>query len=382
MKAGRDSELRRYFGVKRTRLLPGLKWGAILLLLASVSFPNSPQDTKGGISGRVLAEDGNGIENMWVGIGNDIPELSKRLSRDVLTEKDGSFRFSGLPLGRYRIVVTNNPHGSDPNDLNRQVRPVNAIDPETHAFFGSVLSPSLVEDVEITAGAPRARVDFRLVKGARIRGVIAFSDKKPAQGVRVRSVDGWGTTAVTDEAGKYSIKGLRPGNGGVQLRWVLENDQGQFLQEARKTIQGVPLKSGETTELRSRIFPMDAETLSLSGDVSIDGIPFKSSEKDRIEAKGVRAGAPSFHVGVRSEDSSVEIITVGNPTTGRYRLCSVPPGKYEFMVTFVDTVGAAFNFLGGPISNKLDISVEKGKPIRIDVELLTGEKPKVRLSQK
>ena len=160
-------------------------------LFIRITIPANAQ-TRGAITGRVVAEDGNGLANMTIQISAIGSQSSLR--RSTTTDEEGRFRFADLPARSYDISVLN-----------------------TREY---VWAPARVGRRYYQFGE---NVNFTLIKGGVITGRVTNAIGEPVIGmwvvaIRVRDSEGRpvrgslsGTSRMTDDRGVYRIFGLSPG---------------------------------------------------------------------------------------------------------------------------------------------------------------------------
>src|SRR5262245_9094982 len=163
----------------------------ILLILASTASAQ----TKGAISGRVVAEDGAGMAGVTVLLSVVTIQGSPR--RSTTTDEEGNFRFADLSPRTYSISV-----------------------------FGSreyVQPPTITGSGERRYYRPGENVQIALIRGGVITGRVTNAAGEPVIGIqvlpiRVRDADGrpaqiaaGSLQRLTDDRGVYRIYGLQPG---------------------------------------------------------------------------------------------------------------------------------------------------------------------------
>src|SRR5688500_4941181 len=152
------------------------------------------------ISGRVVAADtGSPIRRAQISINS----RDAQFNRNVATDNDGRYEFTGLSEGRYRLFVSKAGYVALEYG---QARPFEAGKP-----------------LDIATGQVLEKIDFGLPRGSAITGRITDEFGDPITDVQVQAlryqflngerqlVDA-GRTAQTDDLGAYRIFGLMPGD--------------------------------------------------------------------------------------------------------------------------------------------------------------------------
>ena len=162
----------------------------------------------GRIGGRVTDERGDPVKLLWVYL---FPaELDPRENTNfyrypsVLTKDDGRYEFSGVPPGRYLIVV--NPHNAP--SINEP--------PHPRTFFPGVEDPAQAEVLRVGEGEKLTGRDIRLARRLverEVTGVVVWPDGRPAaKGVSVHlhgadSARREVSSAAADAQGRFTLKG-------------------------------------------------------------------------------------------------------------------------------------------------------------------------------
>ena len=162
---------------------------ALCLFAASTGLAQSPQPLESGtasIRGYVLdAATGLPIPNASV----RVVEVRRRQMHAVATAADGSYAFTGVTDGEYRVVATSDTHVETCFETNAGL---------DRNCTGVTLVP----------GQVRADVTFHLSRGATIRGRVLDRNGEPIAGVTVQATAGGTTanavasTARTDKSGE------------------------------------------------------------------------------------------------------------------------------------------------------------------------------------
>src|SRR5262245_1280950 len=168
---------------------------AIVFIILLITASTAIAQTKGVITGRVVAEDGAGMAGITVLLSVVAIQGSPRHS--TTTDEEGNFRFAD------RSTVT-----------------------YTSSVFGSreyVQPPTITGSGERRYYRPGENVQIALIRGGVITGRVTNAAGEPVIGIqvlaiRVREADGWPTgisggslQRLTDDRGVYRIYGLQPG---------------------------------------------------------------------------------------------------------------------------------------------------------------------------
>jgi hypothetical protein len=161
---------------------------------ATVSNINFTLAAAGGISGTVRDSSQAGIPNVTMLLANSAGTFVK----DVLTNAQGVYTFSGLATGQYYVRTNTGQY-------------VNQVYSGVVCANCSILTGT---PITVTAGATTTGRDFELSTGGRINGVVTAAAGGPIEGVTISVATGTGVTAgvaVTNAAGAYQVAGLTPG---------------------------------------------------------------------------------------------------------------------------------------------------------------------------
>ena len=159
--------------------------------------PNMVLTQGGVVEGTVTdAVDGTPVPNVQVMVPDSIGVFST--ATNGISDAGGKFALR-LPPGTYRLSIP--------------------WEPEGHLRTTETGAENLAE-VKITDGAT-VPVSFRLARALTISGIAQDTDGKPAPGVKITVVEqGNPAKTTTDSEGKWTLKGVKPGN----LRLVAAND--------------------------------------------------------------------------------------------------------------------------------------------------------------
>lgn len=168
---------------------------AIVFIILLIPASTASAQTKGAITGRVVAEDGAGMAGVTVMLSAVAVQGGQR--RSVTTDEEGNFRFTDLSPRPYNIFVV--------------------------ASREYVQPPAITGSGERRYYRPGENVHIALIRGGVITGRVTNAAGEPVIGIqiiaiRVRDADGRPTRMsggssqrMTDDRGVYRIYGLQPG---------------------------------------------------------------------------------------------------------------------------------------------------------------------------
>lgn len=246
-----------------------------------IAGPNVYDFKTGNISGRVVDIDGNGISGIRVNIEGS--------TKNALTGADGSYTIANVYEGN-KTVYTYNTLGFTANPLNRTVA--------------------------VAADEPVLNVNFEMVRGAVLKGVILDQDGSPLAGVDV-SANGssnteqfWGES-TTDGNGRFLIDGL-----GAASNYVVSTANDMGYQDISYNVANT-LTAGTVTDIGA----LTIRSFS-SMEASING-------KLTIQAGNPIAGVTVETWGEETGDWASDV----TDAQGNYELTGLTPGGgYEVYV--------------------------------------------------
>ena len=143
---------------------------------------------KGGfITGRVTDKDtGEPIPNCDLGVHDAARPESQAAMHSASTNENGYYRFRAAP-GQAKVYASySTPEGYIQNDQEKYVY--------------------------VVEGETVSEVDFQCQKGVDLTGTVVTFDGKPVVGIEINDAQEWFRTyATSDKDGKFTIRGLRPG---------------------------------------------------------------------------------------------------------------------------------------------------------------------------
>jgi hypothetical protein len=132
-----------------------------------------------------------------------------RAAEDV--NADGTFEFEDVSDGTYRVEVLSRPRGRDFSTAMKGLY-----------LKSATAGKSDARDEGFTVSEGRAPGQLEIVlstAAAQIEGIVADDQQKPVAGIRViaapeekrRHIDGWYKNGTTDQNGRFTLRGVRPG---------------------------------------------------------------------------------------------------------------------------------------------------------------------------
>ena len=176
----------------------------------------------GVITGRIVDEDGEPLVGAFVMAERkqEAPVFGLLSQQTATTDDRGIYRIYGLPSGRYYVSA---------RVMERQVVRIStgavAMSQEgTATYYPGVSSRQQAAEVEVVEGAETTGIDFKIVaerERALISGVVRKQESgEPVPGASVIAYSPESPSltarAMTDEQGRYELKGLTPGTYRVQ----------------------------------------------------------------------------------------------------------------------------------------------------------------------
>jgi Carboxypeptidase regulatory-like domain len=349
--------------------------GIINLLFFAIVCAQEPSNRTASISGRVTVNgkpSGNAlvtaveVEPKVNGariIQSNGREFVDRLGYKTATDADGSYLFTSLPAGRYKISALSP-----------------AYLPEDRDQFGNG-----ERQITLDQGEAREQVDFALIRGGVITGRVTDAENRPQIRVRVKLtllLDNGQENGVwrerqtfeTDDRGIYRVYGLRAGRyivgaGGknssydekfdltyhpnttdaAQARVIEVKDGGE--------VAGIDIKlmtAGKTYEVLGRL--IEAET-------------GKAVPEIRVFCQEVTGPEDNWGSTASSALSDIQ---------GNFRITGVRPGKYKAMLCFWDgddpfyTEGKYFE-INSENATGIELTVKRGGTVS-GVAVLEGGK--------
>jgi protocatechuate 3,4-dioxygenase beta subunit len=237
----------------------------------------------------------------------------------VVSEADGSFALGGLPPGATRLSAS--------TDLLRSH--------DAH--------------LDLVAGRDVADLELVLVADLSLKGtVVGVRADDDASGLRVRAQDaaGHGHAALTDEAGRFRIRGLSPGTYEVNVSWA--DQPGGSLAQATVDL------SHDTAPVELVVAELAPRGVAVRGDLRP---PAAGVVMVRPAHEGVHAAAL-----LRRSGEGVTWTAVGSD--GRFALGGLPPGRVFLIARSADgRVGSTTLDVGDVPRDGIAIELEPGAVI-------------------
>jgi len=266
----------------------------------------------GSISGTVIRQsedpelDNQPIKELWV---NAYDEENKKWVGNGRTGADGDYTITGLPTGNYYVrVETGNTDYPD-------------------EYYGDAYDRSSAVAVAVIAGQATENIDFSLVAGGTISGlVVAVSEQQPVAGLRVDVYDfetgRWWANAETQTDGVFIIKRLPAG----EYRVRVETYDTEFLD----TYNGGAADYSSVAPVQVNFEEVTTDiNFSLITGGKISGKVTRASDGESLSDYWVVAYE-------HSTGSDVEYAQTGSE--GTYSILRLPTGSYGVRVETGDTV--------------------------------------------
>ncbi len=154
------------------------------------------------VGGKVLDEEDRPVTRGRVWLSRTEPKEGASPEADsAKIEADGSFKFEGVAVGNYYLVI--NPRDEAPDNYDA---------PHPRAFYPGVAEQSKATPVIVTEGLKLENLVFRVrpaIKERVVKGVVVWPDGKPAAGARVALYEGekerYVRSVETDAGGKFTM---------------------------------------------------------------------------------------------------------------------------------------------------------------------------------
>jgi hypothetical protein len=281
---------------------------------------------KGGVvAGKVTdSSDGLPISGAYIYIN----ETTSGWNRSVQSQSDGTYTITGLPAGEYVLNIN-----TDGDHLTQYYNNVTNVDEATH--------------VTVKLGETVSGIDFKLVQGGRISGIVTSdSDGAPLQNawVSAREVNGdlgWGASTQLD--GSYTISGLPAGNYTTRIEGY-QDHQGEYYNDTTSADSATPVSVslGETTNAinfgLARLGHISGKVITDTNGSPIEGVT--------VSTKPV-VGDGSYS-------------TMSQPG-GNFTITDLPPGNYY--------VQAYYSFLGNTATEYYNHSNDSNSSVPVSVTL-------------
>lgn len=281
--------------------------------LKEIVFKLMPQ---GVISGRVLDEDGDPLENAWVSVSSVRYSNGKRqitFKGSGRTNDNGECRMAGLSPGKYVISAGPLKGMYQSSVAERAVgsAPVGQALEEEYVmtYYPNSTNPESAAPIDIAPGA-QVSINITLVRTrtVRIKGRVSLgiSGEVP-QGARVVLARSSAPGADLDAQGNFQIRGVVPGS--YVLLASYEDEGKRYtarlpLEVSDSNIEGIDLKLQAPVEIRGRV--IIEENRRLTGDMFIElepTTPEASVSQDDTDVKNdltfkLNAGLEQYDIGV------------------------------------------------------------------------------------
>jgi hypothetical protein len=314
---------------------------------------------QGVVAGRVLDEDGDPVQNVFVQVmRTQFVRGRKQLmpAQGGQTNDLGEYRIHGLPPGRYFLSATYRPAGMGMVDAVQGQQSAYA-----QTYYPGSPSPDTASPVEITPGAQLRGMDVRLQKtvSVRIRGRIANlpAGRRNSMVMLTPKSDApmnfmsrnMGRTY--NAQGDFIINGVVPGS---YLLTAMTQDGGKVLSARMPVEVGASNIDGITLQL--------APGADITGSLTVDGTGPQPDLKTMRISLSPRDGSAMMGPGATTSGiSDANTFSVANVQPDRYdvRFFGLPDGCYVKSVRFgdVDATDSGLDFSNGVTPGELSIAI-------------------------
>jgi hypothetical protein len=353
--------------------------GLLVAMLVFIVQANKGFTADGNISiyGKVIDENGNAVKGIKARF-TYVPD--GKINKKILTNDTGEYRFENLSSGSYALYVEN-PFGVKTKLLN----------PEKHAFKGTLDFPYLYKSVKLKDTDVSVEVNFQLTLGVKVTGNITYEDGTPAKGIVVEAKNGYGTEATSKENGSYSISGILIENNSVSLK--LEYDAISLLMKPlafhniSKT-EIVPATAGATITKNIQIRKMDQTKISLKGNIYVEGVLYDPQNKDLLEEKKVPYKAGPVFIEISALDGTYSYhTTMMMGGGGKYECYNLPPQSYKYKGRYqIVDLGVErppdYPYRKGPIEGETEIEIPANGVVTMDINIITTPTERIEFIKK
>jgi len=271
------------------------------------------------------------------------------------TEADGSYAIKGLSAGSYQIEVRENLFDMDVGDY-------------AATYYHNVENRDSATPVTVTMGQTTTDVDFNLVIGGKITGIVKrASDGTPLQGLTVQALPVSGgvvSNTQTEVDGTYTIKGLNTGSYQIEVKENLfDMDVGDYAAtyyhnvENRDSATPVTVTMGQTTTNVDFNLVIGGKITGIVKRAS-DGVPIPGL---RVTASAATGGASITDITETEADGSY---TIKRLNSGSYKV-SVDPSGTDYMAQYYKSTFKSYDYT--PVSVTLGDTTQ-----HIDFNLSNG----------
>jgi len=284
----------------------------------------TPTGAAGEISGQVLrADTGRPLPKAVVTL---TPEGRPSETTSVRTETTGTFHFSEVAPGRYRLRAERSGYV-------RQVYGQRAAGPGTVVTLG--------------AGQRLEAVEFRLEPAGVISGSVTDEDSEPAEGLEVRALRvrfapggrqdvSIGRTTRTDDLGNFRLPGLSPGSYYVQA-----GGRGEGVSIGGPT----PAFSYSATYFPGVLLREEAQRVHVAAGGEARGIDFSVRSTPTFNVSGLVVdtvpGSSTRRYSIGFARGGGMATTSMDPHDGSFTLRGVAPGDYALVAIASDESGSS-----------------------------------------
>lgn len=338
--------------------------------------PRRPGVGTASISGIVVTDDPDArpLRRVRVFVNNPDEEIA----RTTISDDAGTFRFEGLPAGRYLIG--------------------GAKEAYVTTNYGAVRPGGPGTAVVIADGVARSDITLPLLRGAVITGTLLDPDGQPIPGVgmralryaytangerRLTAVNTTMASHVTDDRGVYRIYGLPPGeytiaapaipslSTGDQILMMTESDVRRALDEVRQSSRQQPGSAADAASTipggaddsravgyatvfypgtpvpsQSVVIPLGRAEERTGVDFQLQYVPMSTIRGSVIAPSNMMPSMLTIHLIATDEvilsDINSEARRTSVTAKGEFSFVNVPPGSYTIVAKAAQSASSFF----------------------------------------
>jgi hypothetical protein len=287
----------------RTRLVIGLAWASVPLILAQPAVTKTAQ-----VSGLAVdAQDGHPLKRAIVCFTPTDVSVIGQDSRCAETDAQGRFRIDGLPPMTYGYTVDRNGY-----------------------FANDPPSEDLSSTLTLRAGDTLTGVQFRLHPSASIEGRLLYADGDPFPGGSVSlyqaGSSGQASATNANDLGQFRFGNLKPGDYTVQAAAHGPGGGCSYL-SARNQRSYVP----ESTSNHAVPIHLESGSRSTGHDLRmVEAHPVRLSGRVVWPAYPLPAGFSPVALILRSGNRYIRV--PAKDSDGSFSICGVTPGDYSLSI--------------------------------------------------
>lgn len=320
------------------KVTKALQKGETLSLYAGATLP-------GAVSG-VLFDDNNlnsALDNNEAGLSGftvQAIDQNDNVAASVMTGENGAYELTGLVPGDYKVrILLVSPYIFSQASQSSQGQ-VNKVVSQTVAYGET-------ETIAVGPGSAVENVDAGAFRSAVVQGAVLLGDEETGfletasglQGVKITLLDenkaevSEYTVAVTDESGKFLLKGALPGT--YYLSFTLPEDakfSRPLSDEITYISDSVTLKASDEMAI-SPIYAVKTGTISGQAFYDADNNGVFNENDQGLSAVSVEL----------VNNKTLESYETQSDENGVYRLSGIRPGNYEATVILPEGYAIDFN---------------------------------------